>query len=185
MSECVIWPKRKIDPISSRLCMHPCVTVRWDAAQGNLWSQNMAKTEVTQCLASKHCSSLKHPCNGPPKTRSSVWHPIEKLMPKVLLRVPTWWGKSTYGLAYFLLSSLNWATVNMDGNGMAIHVTGELWTFPIRLSGGQGLAAGFDPGVTQAMQTIERYYRNKKLKRSHKKSTVKNWCCEKMQLNLG
>ena len=68
---------------------------------------------------------------------------------------------------------------------MAIHVTGELWTFPIRLSRGQGLGPGVDPGVTQAMQTIERNYRNKKLKRSHKKSTVKNWCCEKMQLNLG
>ena len=51
---------------------------------------------------------------------------------------------------------------------MAIHVTGELWTFPIRLSGGQGLGSGVDPGVTQAMQTIERNYRNKKLKRSHK-----------------
>ena len=44
---------------------------------------------------------------------------------------------------------------------MAIHVTGELWTFPIRLSGGQGLGPGVDPGVTQAMQTIERNYRNK------------------------
>ena len=66
----------------------------------------------------------------------------------------------------------------MDGNGMAIHVTGELWTFPIRLSRGQGLGPGVDPGVdpgvTQAMQTIERNYRNEKLKRSHKKSTVKN-----------